>query len=201
MFSDLDEPAIGYVANPTGNAAEVGQSIGETVRNEYVLVWSGIEGSERQKVASTIKIIGIDDGEWLADEVPCRTDGMARTPGLGTPLRNGKTSRQIIEALECVFNCYFPFILIPDTRTKFIEKVFPRHEHDLRETRPNGIENGIVEKYRIVRTNGRKLLDSTEPATHSSRHDEKRFHTSVRLRDIPPIVAGKNRLARRILDF
>ena len=123
------------------------------------------DGTERFR---SIKIIGIDYGERLVNDIPRHQNRMVRSPGFHTPFGYGEPLGQTIQLLIDILHAD------PATETLFGEnllevgsKTVADHEYHLAEASTNGVIYGIVDDGFVAGTYPVHLLERSVTGSHA----------------------------------
>ena len=108
-FFDIGEKIGGVgLADTAIDGAVLGKGVAQWVADHGVVVFvvaailSGEPFGDDAVGIGAVEVIGIDDGEWGVDDVPCGANGMGSAPWFDAIGWNREAFGQVVEFLECV---------------------------------------------------------------------------------------------------
>jgi hypothetical protein len=128
---------------------------------------------QHAKRGRAVKIIGIDRGERLANDVLGHEDRLAGAPRLGAIRRKGKTRRQLAQFLKDIFNGQ---TLLEPRANGFAEgglDLVADHEDEFSKPGAYGVEDGIINDGFAVRSDGVNLFEAAVTAAHAGSENEQ----------------------------
>ena len=151
----------------------------------------GQEIGQQAEAFPAIIIVGVDDGEGLLHRIAAAEDRVAGAPGFGAPFGHGEALWQSVQLLIDIRHRNLPGNAVANMFLKGFLDFLLDDEHHPAKPGGDGVVNGIIDDQLPAGTDGRNLLESTEPAAHTGGHDNQRGFLRG-IHRVSPFSGGEN---------
>ena len=181
-FNHRGQHAVGAGhADAAGDRAVFREGVAELETAHGVVLGRGIRPGQvvgDQLIGlAPIKVIGIDGGKRLLDQVFRHQDGVSGAPGFGPAFGDLVAADPGGHVLETVFDRDLAGEFVADRFLEQLLEIAADDKHHLAKTGADGVIDRIFENDLAIRTDRIDLLEAAIAAAHAGSHHQKRwFH-------------------------